>query len=242
MSRMRKGDTTRQAIVDHAVDLARRVGLEGLTIGRLAEDLALSKSGLFAHFQSKEALQVQVLEAAAGRFVDIVVRPVLASPRGEPRVRLLFDRWLDWEGRRQTPGGCLFVHAAAELDERDGPARDRLVSLQRDWLESIATVARGAVREGHFRADLDPDQFAQEFNGVMLAYHQAARLLRDPEAEPRARRAFERLLVAARAVASDAPPASAPEPPRASAPGSPRATRRSSRRRQPDRRPPRRPR
>jgi len=188
---MRKGDATREAILDHAVALARKVGLEGLTIGQLAEDLELSKSGLFAHFKSKDALQVQVLDAAAARFVDIVVRPALEVERGEPRVRALFEHWLQWE---QRPGGCVFVQAAVDLDDREGPARDRLVQLQRDWLEAIATTADGAIREGHFRATLDPVQFAHDLNGIILAYHHSARLLRDPDAEARARRSFERLL------------------------------------------------
>jgi len=188
---MRKGDATREAILDHAVALARTVGLEGLTIGRLAEDLDLSKSGLFAHFKSKEALQVQVLDAAAARFVDLVLRPVLEVERGEPRVRALFEHWLQWERR---PGGCVFVQAAVDLDDREGPARDRLVQLQRDWLEAIATTARGAISEGHFRPTLDPMQFAHDLNGIILGYHHSARLLRDPDAEGRARRSFERLL------------------------------------------------
>ena len=192
---MGKGEATRDAILEHAVTLARRVGLEGLTIGRLADDLDLSKSGLFAHFRSKEALQVQVLEAAAARFVDVVLKPALDVARGEPRVRALFDHWLTWERR---PGGCVFVQAAADLDDRDGPARERLVQLQRDWLEAIATTARGAIREGHFRAAVDPVQFAHDLNGIILAYHHAARLLRDQDAEARARRSFDALVRAAR--------------------------------------------
>jgi AcrR family transcriptional regulator len=192
---MRKGDATRETILDHAVQLARRVGLEGLTIGRLAEDLELSKSGLFAHFRSKEALQVQVLESAAGRFVATVLRPALEAPRGEPRIRALFEHWLKWERR---PGGCLFVQAAADLDDRDGPARERLVALQREWLGAISTTANGAIREGHFKASVDPLQFAHDLNGIILAYHHAARLLRQPEAEQRARSAVESLLRVAR--------------------------------------------
>ena len=192
---MRKGEATRDAILEHAVTLARRVGLEGLTIGRLADDLDLSKSGLFAHFRSKEALQVQVLDAAAARFVDVVLRPALVVARGEPRVRALFDHWLTWERR---PGGCVFVQAAADLDDRDGPARERLVQLQRDWLDAIATTVRGAIAEGHFRAAVDPVQFAHDLNGIILAYHHAARLLRDHGAQTRARASFEALVRAAR--------------------------------------------
>ncbi len=135
---MGKGEATREAILEHAVGLARRVGLEGLTIGRLADDLDLSKSGLFAHFKSKEALQVQVLDAAAARFVEMVVRPaleVLAAKRACARCSTTGSTW------EQRPGGCVFVQAAVDLDDRDGPARDRLVQLQRDWLEAMATTA-----------------------------------------------------------------------------------------------------
>ena len=192
---MGKGEETREAIVDRAIDLARRVGLEGLTIGRLAEDLELSKSGLFAHFRSKEALQLQVLDGAAARFVTTVLQPALQAPRGEPRVRALFERWLTWE---QRPGGCVFVQAAVDLDDREGPARDRLVELQRDWLEAIATTVRGAIREGHFKSSLDAVQFAHDLNGIILAYHHAARLLRDPSAQTRSRTSFDALVRAAR--------------------------------------------
>ena len=190
-----KGQATRETILDHAVDLARRVGLEGLTIGRLATDLDLSKSGLFAHFKSKEALQIQVLNNAADLFVATVVRPALAEPRGERRVRALFERWLAWERRAE---GCIFVQASADLDGRDGPVRDRLVQLQTDWMDVIATTADGARREKHFKASVDVQQFAQDLMGIMLGYHHTARLLRHPEAETRARRAFETLVTHAR--------------------------------------------
>lgn len=195
---MHKGDTTRAAILEHAVDLASQVGLAGLTIGRLSRDLELSKSGLFAHFQSKEALQAQVLEAAAYRFVETVVRPALTRPRGEPRVRALFDRWLSWVKSQGMRGGCIFVAAAAELDDRPGRVRDRLVELQREWLELIGNVVRTGIVNGQFRADLDPGQFAHDLYAVMLGYHHASRLLKDGRAEARASAAFEALLVAAR--------------------------------------------
>ena len=124
---MRKGELTRQSIVEHAAGLASRIGLGGITIGALAGDLDLSKSGLFAHFRSKEALQLQVLEHAAARFTELVIRPALAAPRGEPRLRALFDRWRRWPEASGLPGGCLFVQAAVELDDQPGPARDQLV-------------------------------------------------------------------------------------------------------------------
>jgi AcrR family transcriptional regulator len=194
-----KGEQTRQAILERAAGLASQIGLEGLTIGRLADELDLSKSGLFAHFRSKEALQVETLRFAADLFVERVIRPALRAPRGEPRVRALFEHWMGWAKASPLPGGCLFIAAASELDDREGPARDEVVRQQRDWLELIANVARTAVREGHLRSDADVEQMAYDLNGVMLAYHQAARLLRDPAAEARARRAFEAMLQAVRA-------------------------------------------
>ena len=195
---MRKGEETRAAILDRGVQLATRIGLEGLTIGRLATDLGLSKSGLFAHFRSKEALQIQVLDAAAERFIDEVVRPAVREPRGEPRVAALFDLWLAWTKSNAGRGGCLFVAAAAELDDRPGAVRDRLVALQKGWLEMVGIVFSKGIAAGDFREDLDPDEFAHDLYAIMLGFHHAARLLRDPRAEARAHAAFERLLSTAR--------------------------------------------
>lgn len=193
-----KGQATREAIVQRGVRLATQTGLEGLTIGRLATELGLSKSGLFGHFRSKEALQIQVLDAAAERFVEAVVKPAVREPRGEPRIIALFDRWITWTRSNSGPGGCLFVAAAAELDDRPGPVRDRLVALQKGWLEMIAIVFRAGVSERRFRADADPDQFSYDLYSVMLGFHHAWRLLRDPRAEERARAALERLLSSVR--------------------------------------------
>ena len=195
---MRKGDDTRQAILERAAGLASQLGLGGITIGALAEELDLSKSGLFAHFRSKEALQAQVLEYTAARFTEIVLRPALAAPRGEPRLRALFNRWRRWPEECGLPGGCLFVQAAVELDDQPGPARDLLLKQQRDLLEVLATVARSGVNEGHFRRDLDPEQLAFELYGLMLAWHHASRLMRDPRADARLATAFEGLLARAR--------------------------------------------
>ena len=194
---MGRGADTRNVILGRAAQVASLVGLEGLTIGGLAEDLELSKSGLFAHFQSKEALQVETLRFAAQLFIDNVIRPALKARRGEPRVRALFERWLEWAKADTLVGGCLFVAASTELDDREGPARQELVRQQKDWLEFVSTVAGGAVTEGHFRAKLDTEQFAIDAYGVMLACHHSRRLLRDPRADERARRAFEALVLAA---------------------------------------------
>ena len=211
---MGKGELTRNAILDRATALASRLGLGGLTIGHLSEELGLSKSGLFAHFGAKDALQVEILRFAAGRFVSEVVRPALAAPRGEPRVRAIFERWMDWGRSRVVPGGCLFVSSATELDDRPGPARDELVRLQREWLETIAICFRSGITEGHFRADADPEQFAHDLYAVMLGCHHAMRLLRDPSAESRARKAMEALLAAARRTKPSRGAAATASPPR----------------------------
>jgi AcrR family transcriptional regulator len=196
---VRKGERTRGAILDGAWKLATELGLEGLTLGRLAEELDLSKSGLFAHFASKESLQVETLARAAERFAEVVILPALEAPGGEKRLRALFDRWLEWPRRARQPGGCIFVAAAAELDDRPGPAREKLVSLQREWRATLARFVKRAQDLGELRRDLDPDQLAFEIQGIGLACHETARLLRDPRAVERARAAFERLVADARA-------------------------------------------
>ncbi len=197
-----KGDATRETILRHAVGLASRVGLSGLSIGRLAQELDLSKSGLFSHFHSKEALQIQVLEYGASRFVENVVKPALEAPRGIPRINGLFDRWIAWSQSDPLSGGCFFVAMVTDLDGRPGPSRDLLVRLQRSWMDFLADLVRSVVREGPFRPDTDPEQFANDMYGVMLAYHHASRLLDDPAAEIRARRALATLVDACRTADS----------------------------------------
>jgi AcrR family transcriptional regulator len=193
-----KGDETRVAILDEALQLASTVGFTGLSIGQLAEHTRMSKSGLFAHFRSKEQLQLQALAHARDRFTDLVVRPALDAPRGEPRVRELFERWLAWQ-RDALTGGCIFVAATAEYDDQPGPMRDAVARDQADWVEFIAHAARSAVAEGHFRDDLDADQFAFQLLSLMLGLHHLGRLLHDPRALERCRTAVEELIAGARA-------------------------------------------
>jgi AcrR family transcriptional regulator len=196
---MSKGAQTRERIIGRAMRLASRDGLGGLTIGGLADELEMSKSGLFAHFRSKDELQLQVLQAAVARFVETVVRPAFTAPRGVPRIRAMVDRWLAWDAdAERLPGGCIFVAAAVELDDRPGPLRDYLAGTQREWIGALARAADIAVAEGHFRADLDRDQFAFELYAVMLGHHHQRRLLRDPRAGERVRAAIDRLIGAAK--------------------------------------------
>ena len=192
---MSKGDDTRSDILASAGQLAGQVGLGGLTIGALAARTELSKSGLFAHFGSQEARQLQVHAHNVERFTAAVIRPALRTARGEPRLRDLFERWLSWS---TISGGCPIIAASFEFDDQPGPLRERLVRDQRDWLDTIAMVISGGVTEGQFRPDADVRQFAQDMEGVMLAFHVASRLLGDPEAATRARRGLDTLLAAAR--------------------------------------------
>ena len=195
---MSKGQQTKTAILDEAVGLASRVGFNALTIGQLAESTGMSKSGLFAHFKSKESLQLETLERARERFTDLVIRPTLAAPRGMARVRALTDNWLVWE-TQALQGGCIFVAGSIEYDDQPGPMRDALVRNQRDWAEFIETVVRTAVNEGDFRADLDVEQLAFSLQGLIYAFHHTARLLRDPRALEHLRRGVDQLLESARA-------------------------------------------
>lgn len=190
---MGKGQETRAAIVDEALDLVSTVGLEKLTIGALASATGMSKSGLFAHFKSKEQLQLQVLEEARQRFVDIVIAPAVKKPRGEARIRAMFENTMEqWEA--DLPGGCIFYAVSAELDDQPGPARDYLIEIQHDYGKTLRRAAQIAVEEGEFRKDLDLDQFVFEFGSLTAAFHHFGRLLGDPNAEQHAHRAFDALL------------------------------------------------
>ena len=179
-------------MLDRAVEVASRIGLAGLTIGSLASEVELSKSGLFGHFRSKEALQRQVLAHARQTFTDQVVHPALTAPRGEPRLRTLFEGWIVM-CRDSAPGG-LFVSDANEFDDQPGVVREQMVRDNRDLMESIAQIFRTGISEGQFQADADADQFAFELHGLMLGYFHAYRLMGDPQAEKRVRRAFDRMI------------------------------------------------
>jgi AcrR family transcriptional regulator len=196
-----KGEATRARIIQRALELATRVGLEGLSIGDLAQDLGLSKSGLFAHFGSKEQLQLDVLDAAAELFRAVVFDAVMRGAVGQARLVALFENMLKWVQARDLPGGCIFMAGAFEWDDAQGPVRQRMV----EWFEklnaSLARVVASAVEQGEFRADLDVELLAYELHSIALKYHLETRLLRSKKALVLARRAFQRLLADARADA-----------------------------------------
>ena len=193
---MTKGEDTRHAIVEEALELVSTVGLEKLTIGSLAAATGMSKSGLFAHFKSKEQLQLQVLEEARRRYIDMVATPSFKEPRGVARLRSIVERTLNqWE--EDLPGGCIFYAVSAELDDQPGPARDYLVEIQREQQKMLARSTQMAIDEGEFRADLDVDQFVFELGAITAAYHHFGRLVGDPKARKNARQMFEGILARA---------------------------------------------
>lgn len=184
--RAEQGERTRAAILALAVDLASVEGLEGLTIGRLAAELGMSKSGLFAHFGSKEDLQLATVEAARAIFVEEVVRPALRMPRGLPRLRALCESWLSYMRRGVFPGGCFFAAASAEFDSRPGPVRDRIAAVMEDWLGMLERASREAQELGHLRPGTDPAQLAFEVNALAMGANWAYQLYREPRVVDRA--------------------------------------------------------
>ncbi|MDY0976706.1 TetR/AcrR family transcriptional regulator [Massilia sp. CFBP9012] len=190
---MRKGEQTRAAILDVALELASRNGLEGLTIGLLADRMSMSKSGVFAHFGSREDLQLEVVKLYHHRFEQEVFFPSITEARGLPRLVAMYTRWVK-RVSVEIASGCIYISGAVEYDDREGPIREQLVSMVRAWQEALLRSVQQAVEIGHLRRDLDPEQLVFEMHGLILALHHDARFLRNPGAVERARAAFERLV------------------------------------------------
>jgi AcrR family transcriptional regulator len=183
-----RGDRTREAVLSAAVDLGSREGMEALSLGRLAQAVEVSKSGLFAHFGSKEDLQLATLDAARAVFIREVVAPIAEAPDGLPRLRRLLDAWLSYFERDVFPGGCFFQAASLEYDGRPGRVRDRVLEVMREWLQLLAELVRASALPG------DPEQLAFELNAIGLATNWQRQLLGDKAATNRARVAFARIL------------------------------------------------
>jgi AcrR family transcriptional regulator len=188
------GQRTRKSILEAAVNLASLRGLEGLSIGSLADELKMSKSGLFAHFGSKEDLQLATVEEASARFIDAVWKPAMSAPRGLPRLRALCDSWLSYAERRVFPGGCFFAAASAEFDGRPGPVRDRIAALMKEWIDALAGAVKRAQETGEIDPDLDPTQIAFELHALMLGANWSLQLHQDEAAMRRARIAVDQRL------------------------------------------------
>lgn len=195
-----KGERTRQSILERAVDLASLEGLERLTIGRLAEDLGMSKSGLFAHFGSKEDLQLAVIETAAERYIREIFTPALEQPRGYPRLMAICDSWLSYVRRGVFPGGCFFAAASFEFDGRPGAIRDTVRRLMNDWIGALEKAIRMAQDEGHLDPNVNPADLAFELNSLFFGANFAFYLRDDAEAIERAGRAVRARLEALRTV------------------------------------------
>ena len=188
-----KGRQTRAAIVDAALALASHIGLEGLSIGALAEVTGMSKSGVFAHFGSREELQISVVREYHAKFEEEVFRPSMKAPRGLPRLHTLFERWLK-RVSVEIDSGCIYISGAVEFDDRPGPVRDALVTMVNTWQHALERAIGAAVAAGHLRADTDARQVLFEIHGLILALHHDARFLRHAGAEERARAGFQRVL------------------------------------------------
>jgi AcrR family transcriptional regulator len=190
---LHKGQQTRAAILEAALGLASHMGLEGLSIGALAELMQMSKSGVFAHFGSREELQISVIREYHARFEDEVFVPSMAEPRGLPRLQALFERWV----RRvsvELDSGCIYISGAVEFDDRPGPVRDALVGMVSAWQAALGRAIRIAVDEGQLRADTDATQMLFEIHGLILALHHDARFLRNPGVLDRTRAGFDHML------------------------------------------------
>ncbi|WP_235835321.1 TetR/AcrR family transcriptional regulator [Piscinibacter terrae] len=188
-----KGQQTRAAILDAALALAANMGLEGLSIGALAEVTQMSKSGVFAHFGSREELQISVIREYHSKFEEEVFFPAMREARGLPRLRALFQRWVH-RVSMELDSGCIYISGAVEFDDRPGPVRDALAVMVLAWQSALEKSVRIAVDEGHLQQDIDPLQLVFELHGLILALHHDARFLRNPGALERVRTAFERLV------------------------------------------------
>lgn len=190
---MRKGELTRAAILEVALVLASRDGLEGLTIGLLADKMNMSKSGVFAHFGSREDLQMEVLKLYDLQFELEVFSASLKEPRGLPRLKGMFARWI----RRVTveiASGCIYISGAVEYDDRTGPIREELVGMVLTWQEALRRCVMQAIEMGHLHSDTDPQQMVYEMYGLILALHHDARFIRRPGSVNRAQLGFDRLI------------------------------------------------
>ncbi|WP_295528916.1 TetR/AcrR family transcriptional regulator [uncultured Pseudacidovorax sp.] len=206
-----KGQQTKAAIVDAALNLAAQVGLEGLSIGAVAELTQMSKSGVFAHFGSREELQISVVREYHHRFEQEVFFPALTQPRGLPRLRAMFANWMK-RTTTEIDSGCIYISGASEFDDRPGPVRDALVESVSIWQAAVLRAVRQSQEEGHLQAEADARQIAFEIHGLILALHYEARFLRVDGSVDRANTGFDNIL--ARSATPDAPPAAPAAPAR----------------------------
>jgi AcrR family transcriptional regulator len=188
-----KGEKTKAVIVDAALGLATQIGLQGLSIGALAEVTGMSKSGVFAHFGSREELQISVVREYHARFEQEVFFPALDVKRGLPRLQALFANWMK-RTSVEIDSGCIYISGAVEFDDRPGPVRDAIASSVRTWLAAMDRAVRQAQEMGQLQESADPSQILFEIHGLILALHYEARFLKSPGSIDRAVKGFNRIL------------------------------------------------
>ena len=206
---LQKGQQTKAAIVEAALGVATQIGLEGLSIGALAEATQMSKSGVFAHFGSREELQISVIREYHSRFEQEVFYPAMAEPRGLPRLRAMFANWMQ-RTSVEIDSGCLYISGAVEFDDRPGPVRDALVSSVMTWHSALRRAIQNARELGHLRADVNDEQMLFEIHGLILALHYEARFLQHPGSIARANAGFDRILRQYGSDAAERPKAGRP--------------------------------
>lgn len=189
---MTKGEDTKRYILETGLDMASRLGLESVTIGELAKATEMSKSGLFAHFKSKENLQIEILHFAGQLFSEGVIVPALREKAGIARIRKLVDNWISWTGR--LTGGCIFVAASADFSSRPGKVREALLEQQEQWLASLKQFCQSSIRVGDLRDGIDCDQFAFDLYSLLLGFHLYHELLKDAGTKNYQETALDRLL------------------------------------------------
>ena len=198
---MTKGEDTRRLILGAGLKMATQLSLESVTIGNLAKVTQISKSGLFAHFRSKENLQLAILKHAGDLFAEEVVLPALMANAGIPRIKALVANWRNWSAT--MPGGCIFVSASVEFADRSGKVHDFILTQQEEWVKSLRRMAESAVRVGDFRKDADCDQFAFDLYSLLLGFHYYHQLLRDHNTAKRQEKALTDLLTTYRTTKPD---------------------------------------
>ena len=189
-----KGEETRSQILAAAVEQASAAGFESLTIGSLAEKTGMSKSGLFAHFGSKQELQIAALDEAARQFTEAVFLPAMKAPRGLKRLHALFENWITWPTRKNLPGGCPIDAASREYHHQPGVMRTAVIERQQQLDRELAKAVQMAIDTGELKADTDPRQVSFDTLGIILAFNRVELLFGTVEATQRARNAFDRLI------------------------------------------------
>jgi AcrR family transcriptional regulator len=185
---------TKKAILEKGLEMASNLSLDAITIGGLAKEMNMSKSGLFAHFQSKENLQIEILNYAALSFFEQVIKPSLKIERGIPRIRAIVNNWIKWGAI--SSGGCIFVNATTEFNDRPGNIQNILLAQQKQWMDVLRRIGESAIKAGDIKPDSDCEQFAYDLYSLVLGYYYYDQLLHDPKIEQRKEKSLNQFLKA----------------------------------------------